>query len=241
MTSKRKKGEMTGRACGSVLAVAVLGLAAARPVGAQDLQEKLAAAKQNAAQNQQALRSYGWIEKVELSLKGEVKNTTINSCRYGPDGKVQKTAVVEPPPPEKKRGLRGKVIEKKKGEMKAELEAATALVHQYVPPDPGMMQVVMNAGTASLAQAGPGVLVLTFPGYVKPGDSLALTFDTAVKSLRQIDVATYLDSPQNPVTLHVALQSLPDGPRYPGSVVLGMPASQIEVRITNSNYQKLAQ
>ena len=230
---------MIRRICGSVLATALL-VFVATTAGAQGLQEKLAAAKQNAAQNQQALRSYGWIEKVELSLKGEVKNTTVNSCRYGADGKVQKTAVVEPPPPEKKRGLRGKVIEKKKGEMKAELEAATALVHQYVPPDPGMMQVVMNAGTASLAQAGPGVLVLKFPGYVKPNDSLALTFDTAVKSLRQIDVATYLDSPQSPVTLHVALQSLPDGPRYPGSVVLGMPASQIEVRITNSNYQKLA-
>ena len=231
---------MTRRICGSACIAAALVLAAGMPAGAQGLQQKLAAAKESAAQNQQALRSYGWIEKVELSLKGEVKNTTINSCRYGADGKVQKTAVVEPPPPEKKRGLRGKVIEKKKGEMKAELEAATALVHQYVPPDPGMMQVVMNAGTASLAQAGPGVLVLKFPGYVKPGDSLALTFDTAVKSLRQIDVTTYLDTPESPVTLRVALQSLPGGPRYPGSVVLGMPASKIEVRITNSNYQKLA-
>jgi hypothetical protein len=241
MTSKRKKGEMTGRTCGNVLAAAVLGLAVVTPAGAQDLQQKLAAAKENAAQNQQALRSYGWIEKVELSLKGEVKSTSVNSCRYGPDGKVQKNPIVEPPPPEKKRGLRGKIAEKKKGEMKAELEAAIALVHQYVPPDPGMMQVVMNAGTASLAQAGPGVLVLKFPGYVKPGDSLALHFDTAVKSLRQIDVASYLDSPESPVTLHVLLQSLPDGPRHPGSAVLSMPARQIQVRITNSNYQKLAQ
>jgi hypothetical protein len=232
---------MTRKAREAALVVLALALAAGTPATAQDLQQKLAAAKQNAAQNQQALRSYGWIEKVELSLKGEVKNTAVNSCRYGADGKVQKTAVVEPPPPEKKRGLRGKVIAKKTGEMKAELEAATALVHQYVPPDPGMMQVVMNAGTASLAQAGPGVLVLKFPGYVKPGDSLGLTFDSTVKALRQIDVATYLDSPESPVTLHVALQALPDGPRYPGSVVLGMPARQIEVRITNSNYQRLAQ
>jgi hypothetical protein len=177
---------------------------------------------------------------VELSLKGEVKNTTVNSCRYGPDGKVQKTAVVEPPPPEKKRGVRGKVIAKKTGEMKAELEAAAALVHQYVPPDPGKMQVVMNAGTASLAQAGPGVVALKFPGYVKPNDSLSLTFESAVKTLRQIDVSTYLDSPGSPVTLRVGMQSLPDGTSYPGSVVLGMPASQIEVRITNSSHQKLA-
>jgi hypothetical protein len=149
---------MTRETPGAVLAAAALALAMGTTASAQELQQKLAAAKQNAAQNQQALRSYGWIERVELSLKGEVKSTTVNSCRYGADGKVQKTAVVEPPPPEKKRGLRGKIAENKKGEMKAELEAASALVQQYVPPDPGMMQVVMNVGTASLAQAGPGVL-----------------------------------------------------------------------------------
>jgi hypothetical protein len=232
---------MTRKTRGWAIAVVGLALVAAAPAGAQDLQQKLAAAKQSAAQNQQALRSYGWIEKVELSYKGEVKNTTVNSCRYGPDGKVQKTAVVTPPPAEKKRGLRGKVVEKKTGEMKAELEAAVALVHRYVPPDPGKMQVVMNAGTASLAQAGPGVVVLKFAGYEKSGDSLGLTFDSTVKALRQMDVASYADDPQSPVTLKVGLQSLPDGVNYPGSVVLGMPASQIEVRITNSNYQKLAQ
>jgi hypothetical protein len=225
---------------GCALSAFAFALGAGRPAEAQDLQQKLAAAMQSAAQNQQALRSYGWVEKVELSLKGEVKNTTVNSCRYGPDGKVQKTAVVEPPPPQKKRGLRGRVIEKKTGEMKAELEAAAALVHQYVPPDPGLMQVVVNAGGASLAQAGPGVVVLKFAGYVKPNDSLALTFESAVKSLRQMDVATYLDDPQSPVTLRVSLQSLPDGTSYPGSVVLGIPASQIQVRITNSSYQRLA-
>jgi len=226
---------------GCALAALALALVAGRPAEAQDLQQKMAAAKQNAAQNQQALRSYTWIEKVELSLKGEVKNTTVNSCRYGPDGKVQKTTVVAPPPAEKKRGLRGKMVEKKTGEMKAELEAAAALVHSYVPPDPGLIQVVMNAGTASLSQAGPGAVVLKFPGYQKAGDSLALTFDSAVKALRQIDVASYLDDPKSPVTFRVGMQALPDGTSCPGSVVLGIPASQVEVRITNSNYQKLAQ
>jgi hypothetical protein len=84
-------------------------------------------------------------------------------CKYGPDGKVQKTAVVEPAPAEKKRGLRGKIVAKKTGEMKEELEAAVALVQQYVPPSPDLMQVVMNAGTASLSQAGPGFAALKFP------------------------------------------------------------------------------
>jgi len=221
--------------------LAALALAAPRPAATQDIKEKLAAAKAAAAQNAQAMRSYSWLEKTELSLKGEVKSTKVDSCRYGPDGKVQKTPVVTPPPPEKKRGLKGKVIAKKTGEMKEELESAAALVQRYVPPSPDKMQVVMNAGTASLSQAGPGALALKFPGYEKSGDALTLTFDTAVKALRQINVATWLEKPEEAVTLNVTMQSLPDGLSYPGAIVMSIPSSNIEVRITKSNYQKLAQ
>ena len=211
------------------------------PMQAQDLQQKLAAAKQAAALNQKALRSYSWLEKTELSLKGEVKNTKVDMCRYGPDGKVQKTEVVEPAPPEKKRGLRGKIVAKKTGEMKEELEAAVALVHQYVPSSPDLMQVVMNAGTASLSQAGPGFAALKFPGYVKKGDALTLTFESAVKTLHQIEVNTWLDEPENAVNLKVTMQALPDGVSYPGSIVFALPKRQIEVKITKSNYQQIAQ
>ena len=162
-------------------------------------------------------------------------------CKYGPDGKVQKTPVVEPEPAEKQRGLKGRIVEKKTGEMKEEMESAVALVQQYVPPAPDMMQVVMNAGTASLAQAGPGFAALKFPGYVKKGDALTLTFESAVKTLHQIEVNTWLDEPENTVNLKVTMQALPDGLSYPGNIVFALPKSQIEVRITKSNYQKIAQ
>lgn len=209
------------------------------PAVAQDVQQKATAAKQAAAANQQALRKYSWLEKVELSLNGEVKSTKVSQCSYGPDGQVQKSVVVAPPPAEKKRGLKGKVIEKKTGEMKEELEAASALVHRYVPPSGDKIQVVMNAGGVSLAQAGPGMVALKFAGYEKAGDSFGLTFESAVKSLKQINVATWLDKPEEVVTLRVTMQSLPDGTDYPGSIALAIPSSNIEVRITNSNYQKI--
>ena len=225
------------------IALAAVAFAAGPSTHAQapDLQQKLAAAKQSAAANQKALRSYSWLEKNELSLKGEVKNTTVDMCKYGPDGKVQKTPVVEPPPPEKKRGLKGKIVAKKTGEMKEELEAAVALVQQYVPPSPDLMQVVMNAGTASLSQAGPGAVALKFPGYVKKGDALTLTFDSTVKALRQIEVNTWLDEPESAVNLKVTMQALPDGTNYPGSIVFELPKRQLQVKITKSNYQKIVQ
>lgn len=225
------------RTLGAVIAV----LSFAAVANAQDVQQKLAAAREAAAINQKALGAYSWLETTELSLKGEVRATRVDMCRYGPDGKVQKTPVVTPPTPEKKRGLRGKVVAKKTEEMKEELESSAHLIQQYVPPQPDLMQLVMNAGTASIGQAGPGAATLKFPGYVKAGDALMLTFDTAVKSLRQIEVATWLDKPDNPVQLTVAMESLPDGTSHPGTVTLVIPKSQIEVRVTRSNYQKVVQ
>jgi hypothetical protein len=224
---------------GCVLAGLVLAVLN-RPAGAQDLKQKLAAVKQSIAANQQALRSYTWLEKTELSLKGEVKATKVDSCRYGPDGKVQKTPVVQPPPPEKKRGLRGKIVANKTEEMKEELQATVALIQQYVPPDPGQIQVVMNAGTASIGQAGPQLLAFNFPGYAKQGDALTVTFDKAMTGLRQIAVKTWLEKPEEPAMLKVVMQSMPNGVSFPGSIVLSIPASKLEVRITKSNYQKLA-
>ena len=224
-----------------LVAIAALALAAlSQPAGAQDLQQRLAAVKQSIAANQQALRSYTWLEKTELSLNGEVKATKVDSCRYGPDGKIQKTPVVQPPPPEKRRGLRGKIVANKTEEMKDELQATVALIQQYVPPDSGLIQVVMNAGTASVSQAGPDLLAFNFPGYAKQGDVLTITFDKAITGLRQIDVKTWLEKPEEPATLRVVMQSMPNGISFPGSIVLSIPASKIEVRVTKSNYQKLA-
>jgi hypothetical protein len=224
---------------GCALAVAALALVAGRKAEAQDVQQKAAAAKQAAAANQQALRSYSWLEKTDISLKGEVKNTKIESCRYGADGKVMKTPVQEPPPPEKKRGLKGKVIEKKTGEMKAEMQAAAALVHQYVPPSPDKIQAAMAAGKITIVPSA-ATTVLRIADYEKAGDALVLTLGAADKGLKQLSVDTYMQTPADKVTLSVQMQSLPDGTSSAGVIVLAIPSSQIEVRITNSNYQKVA-
>jgi hypothetical protein len=42
------------------------------------------------------------------------------------------------------------------------------------------------------------------------------------------------------VTLQVTFQSLPDGTNYAASTVLNAAAKNIQVNVTNSNYQKLA-
>ena len=157
---------------------------------------------------------------------------------------MHKTELSEPPaPPDEKPGRKGrrkeKIVTKKTGEMKAELEAAGALVQSYLPPAPEKIQAAMAAGKITMAP-GAGTAAIRIADYAKAGDSLTLTMDSESKSIRQIAVDTYLDKPDDKVTLAVNFQSLPDGTNYAEETVLSIPGDNIEVRVENSNYQKLA-
>ena len=104
-----------------------------------ELQQKLAAAKQAATENKQRLLQYQWIETSQLTLKGDQKPPTQNSCKYGPDGQVQKTPIGPPPQNPSGGRMKQKIIEKKKEEMKDYMKDVKGVLAMYVPPDPQRM------------------------------------------------------------------------------------------------------
>lgn len=210
-----------------------------RQAGNLELQQKVAALKQAVAHNQQALRQYTWTESTDTILKGETKSTKVFQCQYGPDGKVQKTPLGGSPPPEQKRGLKGKVIEKKKEEMKEYMERVASLIQRYVPPDGAQMQESYQSGKAAIQPSGGGVVTLVFRDYAKAGDSVSLTFDAAAKRIQGYDVNTFLDAPADVVKLKVVFDNLPDGTNHVAQSVLDATAKQIQIRNTNSGYNKL--
>ena len=124
--------------------------------------------------------------------------------------------------------------------MQAELESAVALIRTYVPPNPQMLQAAVAAGNMQLLASPPGVASLAFNNYSLPNDSLTLTFAIEAKSIQTINVATWLDSPSKTVTLTVQFQTLPDGTDCPATINLALPSSNLQVTVTNSNYQKVA-
>ena len=185
-----------------VLAVAFGATFAARSVDAQQAgptpQERVAALKQSMQESQTKIRQYEWTETTIISLKGEEKNRTQKRCYYGADGKLQKTPVGGPPaaqPPPDSGGRRGRVkarvVENKKDDMKDYMERATALVQQYVPPQPSDLQRAKDAGKVTAKPAGPGLVRLEFPDYLKPGDRLSIDVDAAANQLRGLTVASY--------------------------------------------------
>jgi len=220
--------------------ICVLAISTIFPALAQnpELQEKLAAVKQAAAENKQKLRQYQWIETTQLTLKGDAKPPTKNSCVYGPDGKVQKTMIGAPPAPPSGGRMKQRVIEKKKEEMKDYMQDVKGVLAMYVPPDPQKMQAAYQAGKASLNPAGEAVNLI-FADYAQPGDKMTLTFNTATKQIAGLKIDTYMGEEKDVVTLQVQMAGLPDGTTYEQQTVLGATAKQLVVTTTNSDYQKV--
>ena len=135
--------------------------------------------------------------------------------------------------------VKEKVVEKKVGEMKDYMQEVVALVHQYVPPDPARIQATVQAGKAAPERSAEGGLTaVTFKDYAKAGDQLSLGFDPVAKKIQSYNVASYLDKPEDPVTLRVSFDSLPDGTNYAKETVLDATAKQIQVKMINSGHKK---
>ena len=204
-----------------------------------EAQQRIAAIRQSIAQNRELLKHYSWTETTEVSLKGEVRRREQHECRYGPDGKIQKTPVGEPGEAQgHKRGIRGRMAGKKADELKDYMDRMGSLVRRYVPPDPEAMRAAVKAGKASLDRESGD---LVFRDYAKPGDKVTLSFDPAARKLRAYNVATYLYDQQDAVNLSARFSSLPDGVNFLEESLLDATAKQIQIKTTNFGHKKSGQ
>jgi hypothetical protein len=219
-----------------VLVPTVLAIAQTGGGAGGDLQQKVMAAKESAALNQQKLHGYQWTETTQLMLRGDPKPPTQSLCQYDPDGKVQKTPIGRPPEAPSGGRMKRKIVAKKKGEMQEYIGQLKSLLGMYVPPDPQRMQEALHGGKVSL-NPSPGMAKLIFKDYAQPGDQLTLSFDTAAKKITSLEINTYTDDPKGVVTMAVRFSSLPDGTNYPQQTVLDATAKDLQVTTTNSGYQ----
>jgi hypothetical protein len=202
--------------------------------------DHVAAVKQSLQSSMAALRHYQWVETTVMSLKGEEKSRTQNNCSYGADGKVAKVPVAPAAEADKKRGLRGKAVEKKKEEISAATKEAMALVKQYVPPDPARIQAAKAAGRVTVSTPdATGQVQVVIKDYLKPGDSLTLDVNAASDHITGLTVSTFTDK-KDPVGLKVSFDALEDGTVHVAKTQLDVPAQDLGIAIENSGYKKAA-
>jgi hypothetical protein len=244
MTSSRRRVIGTAVALLGASLVAD-GRAEQAPAGTQGGPERVAALKQSMAASQKQLRQYEWIETTVISLKGEEKSRKEQRCYYGADGKLQKVPIDTGEAQQSGRGgrrggrLKQAVVENKKEELQDYMERAAALVHQYVPPNPDLIETSKAAGKVAVRPGTDGRIGLDFTDYLKPGDRLSVEVDGAASRLLGVNVASYLDTPEDAVTLAVQFGTLTDGTTYSAQTTLDAKAKNVRVVVQNSGHRPL--
>jgi len=222
------------------------GRAEQAPAGGQG-PDRVAALKQSMAASQKQLRQYEWIETTIISMKGEEKSRKQQRCYYGADGKIQKVPIDSGQAAPQSSGGGGRrrgggrvkesIVENKKEGMQDYMEQAAGLIHQYVPPNPELIEKSKAAGKVATRPGASGQVGLDFKDYLKSGDRLSVELDGANNRLLGLNVASYLESPEDVVTLAVQFSTLPDGTSYTAQTTLDAKAKNVRVVTQNSGHR----
>jgi len=201
------------------------------------LEEKLMAIKQAQVANKQRLAQYTWTETESISIKGEVKDTKIYQVQMV-NGQQQKTEVSDQKAQQGGREgrLKEHVIEKKTEEYEQYGQQIAALAKQYTTPDPDRLIQAKQQGNLSFVP-GSGTVSLVIKSFAKPNDQVTLTISEQTHSPVNVRVQSYLDDPNDAVTISAEFAQLPDGTNHVQSTLINGESKKITVNEQNSNYQ----
>ncbi len=207
-----------------------------------EMQQRVAEVKESMAVNKQFLAQYTWMEQDIISIKGEEKKEELYNVQLGPDGKPQKTPIdpsTVSDDDRRRRGLRGRIIEKKTEEYKEYGEQIKSLVQQYVPPEKEMLQQAYQQGNVMMGPVGgaPGEYRLVISNYVKQGDSMTLVMNKAQKALVSLSISTYLSDPSDAVKVNVQFARIPNGPNHVTTETIDGVSKKLTITVQNTNYQ----
>jgi hypothetical protein len=210
----------------------VLALSAPGPVWAQQDAATVATQISKARQeNAQRTRDYSWTRRTEVKVKGETKNLTTEIVRYTPDGELQKTPISEDKA-KSPRGVRGKVEQKKAGEMKDWMAELGELLHAYSLPTSGNLLDFLDKANATPDGSG---YKLAATGVVQPGDQMSLWVDED-SGLTRTEVQTRHDG--SDVSLTTDHAQTPDGLNYVARTSIVVPDKNVEMTVENFSYKR---
>ncbi|MBI4889455.1 MAG: hypothetical protein HY821_02445 [Acidobacteria bacterium] len=206
------------------------------------LMTEVTAVRQEVARSLAQLNNYKWIEHTEVYIKGDLKSKKDMECMYDEKGVVSKSPIVngkKQKPEEDANALSNRPLVRKKADTEDYIERAVSMIHSYVPPKPDQMNFMLTNNYAYLGKSAGGQSEIRFKKYLVEGDSVVYTYDAKTKVLKQIGILSNLGNAKDKVTMEAAFQQLPDGTNHMATMVLKAPAKKIEIRTTNSSYQKL--
>ena len=204
--------------------------AANQAMRAQIAQKVTAARKANAAATQQ----YTWDQRTEVLEDGTVKDTRVEMVNWV-NGQYQKSLVSDQGPSLPRFGLRKRIAEAKQKEMKEYASGLKALLQQYTLDSSPQLLAFYDKAQVSGPDAA-GLLALSGGSVVTPGDSMTLWINASTHKAARAFIATNYQG--NPVTMNATFNTLAAGVTYMNYADIHIPAKQLELQVSNFNYNR---
>jgi hypothetical protein len=199
-----------------------------------------AAVRAEIARSTAALRQYGWTEQTEVLVGGSVKSLDSFTCRFDASGKLLRTLLDNDKRIDSGRATSNRPTVRGKADLRDYIERSVSRIHDYAPPQPELIDHVLQNGQVSFAQTADGKSAIRLTRYYIDGDSYVFTYDSKSKLLLSATVASSLGSPKDPVTLEAVFETLPDGVNHISSAVLTAKKKSVLVRMRNLDYHRVA-
>jgi len=218
----------------SFLALAALAIAA-------EAQQQLSSLMSGMAANARQLKQYTFKQRTEIYYKGDLKTAKLDEVHYNSNGERVVIPLHEEKAESKARprlpgfGLVARKIENKQEETKQYVERLMFLTSRYLNSDPAKLQAAI--GKADVNKSfGNSLVRIQMYDYVKAGDMMTMTLDSATNRPIKTEVETTLDG--GPVSIVLTFDQIRgDGPSYPGKATVRSDAEELEVRILTYDYR----
>jgi len=214
------------------------------PISAQavdpDVSREVAAVRAELARSHAELLKYIWREQTDVLVGGKLKSSTDARCGYGSNGDIIRQSLG---PEEEKPGSKqtsNRPLVRSKGDMQDYIERSISRIREYAPPNPAVIDRLVNSGQASLGPSSGGTSEVRMTEYFVPGDSVVFTYDSVSKRLLHVAVSSNI-GPKDPITLEAIFDLLPGSVNHLASAVLKAPSRKVQVNVRNLDYKKLAE
>ncbi len=215
---------------------------AAQDSAQSEKQETLARIEQLRTTNRKNLAQYTWQQIAVINRKGKLVGKSVSQVKMAPDGTRQVTPTESWMPSSTGGGLIQRAMgDKRKDDIESKAEFLEDLAAQYTEVDPLLVKAAKESGNIFVQPAGPGAFNLVIRSLIKPNDSVTFAVDKNTEQITAINVTSYMDDPDDKVSITARVAKLPDGTSHVATGTINGMQSQLMVQWTNTNYQRLPQ
>ena len=202
------------------------------------LVREVAAVRAELMRSHNELLKYTWVEQTDVVVDKKLTSSDSASAGYDREGRILRTPLQD----KEKIGSKqtsNRPLVRSKGEMRDYIERAISRIRDYAPPDPKVIDHLVQSGQAVMEPSSGGTMAVRMNHYYQDGDSVVFTYEAGSKRITRVLVSSNIVGNKDPISLEATYELLPGNVNHLATAILKAPSKKVQVTVKNIDYRKL--